>query len=150
MLIPMFQQRGLPLHPGIAANSKAHGIDDLPVSSKMKVNNYINTNKVLSSVPPAKPGLSRNLIKNLAKNDAIWKHKVGQPNKLPLQIANSLVSLADICFWSFCASMKLPGFSLVVACRHTHTILFDHLFLFTLYLSSIFHYLFLFPITVFI
>lgn len=68
MLLPMFQQRGLPLHPGIAANATANAIDDMPVPTKMKVNDYVNTNKVLSSVPPAKPGLSRNLIKNLEKN----------------------------------------------------------------------------------
>lgn len=73
MLIPMFQARGLPLHPGLLANTRANNLDSLATPAKLKVNEFIRTNKLLSCLPPAKPGLSRNLIKHLGRH-VIYKY----------------------------------------------------------------------------
>lgn len=64
LLFPMFKQRGLPIHPGILESQDNTKLNlDGPL--KMNIKDYVSTNKTLSSMPPAKPGQSRNLIKKL-------------------------------------------------------------------------------------
>lgn len=67
LLFPMFKQRGLPLHPGILENSDDKSLL-ISGPQKININNYIAANRILSSVPPDKPGMSRDLIKRLEKN----------------------------------------------------------------------------------
>ena len=67
LLFPMFKQRGLPIHPGILDTNDNTKLN-LDGSPKMTIKDYVATNKILSSVPPDKPGLSRDLIKRLQKN----------------------------------------------------------------------------------
>jgi len=52
MLVPMFQSRGLPIHPGVLENTKVANLDYMKKLPKLTVKDYIGTNRVLSSSPP--------------------------------------------------------------------------------------------------
>jgi len=67
MLVPMFQSRGLPIHPGVLENTKVANLDYMKKLPKLTVKDYIGTNRVLSSSPPTRPGMSRNMIGRLQK-----------------------------------------------------------------------------------
>lgn len=67
MLLPMFKQRGLPVHPNVIRPKEPRQKQQVE-EPKLNVSDFVKTNKILSPAPPSKPGMGRNLIERLQRN----------------------------------------------------------------------------------